>query len=211
VERVRAAVVGQHFYVRDLDFHLLPGRDVRHRLREDVRPLLLEEARGLSAGERRLVGEARFRPAPDRPHDPPLADHHRHVVHGGGMGKGEDVDGLDRLVVGILERLPHAHAGDEARDLRVDVGVAQRTLDELAAAGGAQGALRDLVLGGDGDGGAGLDRRRCNAQGGGQGDDEQHQYAVPAQFHGPASLDTAWGRPFRPLAGRYRARRVFIP
>ena len=54
-EFVRAVLVLQRLDVADLYDDLLAGHDVGDRLREDVRPLLVEQARGLVPRLRRLV------------------------------------------------------------------------------------------------------------------------------------------------------------
>ena len=56
-----------------------------------------------------------------------VADLHGHVVDGGVLRQREGVDGFDLFLVGVLEFLRDGDAGEEAADLRLDVGMLQRT------------------------------------------------------------------------------------
>ena len=55
--------------------------------------------------ERLFVDLSCFRPALDQTDDAAVADRHDELVHGGVLGQGEDVAGLDLAVVGVLELL----------------------------------------------------------------------------------------------------------
>ena len=110
-----------------------PGLDVADRLREDVRPLLFQQRGGLALGQRLLVDLPGLGTTLDLAFDPPLAQHHRHLVDRRLMGQRKDVGGLDPPIGRVIEGLRHPHTGHEARDLGLDVGVFQRAFDQLAA------------------------------------------------------------------------------
>ena len=126
--------------VADLDGDRRARLDVRHGLREDVGPLLLEQG-GDEAGVAGLLvdraGECPFLHL--ALHDAfatvGIDDGHGHRMHRRPVGHRERVDRLDRRVVGVRISLSDRYRDDRSADLGLDVGVLQRTgADELAAA-----------------------------------------------------------------------------
>ena len=82
---VCAHVVLEDIDVRDLDDDFLVRLDVADRLREDVRPFLLEETRRKALHECLFVNRPCFSAAFDHADDPAITDDHGHIVHGRGM------------------------------------------------------------------------------------------------------------------------------
>ena len=121
-------------------------------MREDVRSLLREQARGLTVVPRRFVNCLRLFPSQNLSAHRAIADHHRHVIHRGILWQGERVDGFNLFFERIFELLRNRHARKKAADLRLHIRVFQRAdgfrianrIDSL------QRALGDfLVLSGD--------------------------------------------------------------
>src|SRR3712207_2234034 len=102
-ELVSAAVVLESLDVAYRDRHALARHDVGDRLREDVRPLLVQERRHLARRARRLVDRLRLLAPHYLPPDDALADLQRHRVHGRRLREREGVDGLNLFVEGVLE------------------------------------------------------------------------------------------------------------
>src|SRR5262249_12803260 len=97
-------------------------RDVGQRRGEDVRPLLLDEARALAFLLGLLVGGFRGSALPDDTVDDPVPDPHAQGIRGGVVGQGEDVQRLRPLVTRIRELLAQRCPGHHAGDPQLDVG-----------------------------------------------------------------------------------------
>jgi len=123
--------------------------DVAHRLGEDVGAFLFEQRRRHPGGEGQFVDLPRRGALLDHPHDPPRADDHGHLIDRRLVRQREYVHRLDGFLERVGEGLGDPDAGDEAGDLRLDVGVLQGTLDDRAVLPfDAERALRDVVLDG---------------------------------------------------------------
>jgi hypothetical protein len=141
-ELVLAVGVAERVEVRELDVDRLPRLDVCDRLREDVRPLLREERRGVSLALRLGVDALGVGAFPDDAPDVALADRHHELAHGGVLGEREDVDRLDLLGERDHVGLTDADRLDVSRDGGVDVRVAQRKRHVVGAAARAQAGGR---------------------------------------------------------------------
>ena len=106
----------------------LAGEDVGHRLREEVRPLLVQQRRSLALLARPLVRLACLLASLDDAFNHPLAHHQFHCVHRRLLRQREDVEGLQWLGVRVLEDLRHSDGGEEAAQLGVDFGVLEAEL-----------------------------------------------------------------------------------
>ena len=119
--------------IRDRDLHLRPRHDVGHRLRENVRPLLVQQASHLAGRLGLLVHLPGFISLLDLPFDRPAADLHRHPVHGRIVGERKHVDRLDRTGVGVVKLLADRDPSEKARNLGLHVGVFQRAVAQRLA------------------------------------------------------------------------------
>ena len=142
-----ARVVSNGLLVLDLDRDRGAGRDVRDRRREDVGPLLLDEARAPALVFRLLVLRLGRRPLLNHALDQPVADLHAEMVDRGVLGQREDVDALRPRGAGVRELLTNARPRDDAGHHDVDVGLERRRRDGRALLGASpeQRALGDAV------------------------------------------------------------------
>src|SRR5262249_5636551 len=94
-------------------------------------------AGGGRAGWARLAGEpvlrGRLVALDELPGDGVAAGGDGEVVDRGAGGQGEEVGRVDLVLVGIDEGLSHLDVGDDAGDADVDLGVAERDVDDLGA------------------------------------------------------------------------------
>ncbi len=101
-------------------------------VREDVRPLLLDEARLLAVGLRLLVDALGLDALLDLADDDAIADDHLQRVDRRLRGQREDVDRFDPAIRRIVEPLRQAGACRRAGDGDLVVGAEPRCLDILA-------------------------------------------------------------------------------
>ena len=127
-----AVVEAHRLLVFDLDDHSLTRPDIGNRVREHVRPLLLDE-RGLDAGRRGLLVDlAGFGAFLDLAFEEAVAHLHLQRVDCCALRQRIDINSFNPLVRGVLEALRDLRARDEARHLDLDVGLEARRLDVLA-------------------------------------------------------------------------------
>ncbi len=161
VEAVPAALVDEPLHVVDAHADFFTREDVGHGLGEEVGALLVEQRGRLPLGAGALVGVTRLLARLDDAADDALADDELHGVHRGLLREREDVEGLERLGVGVGEDLGDGDAGEEAAHLGVHLGVLQAELLGLgvgaAASGGVAAELRHQRALGDGPGAEGRD------------------------------------------------------
>src|SRR5262249_54315916 len=130
-ELVLAVVVGEGVEVDELHVDRLAGLDVRHRLGEDVGPLLRKQRGDVPLLFRLGVGALGFGALADDAADAPFAEGHDELIHRRVLRQREDVDRFDLLVVWVLVLLHDPHAGDVAGDARLHVGMRERQRDLL--------------------------------------------------------------------------------
>jgi len=152
-EFVRARFIAQGFDVADGDGDLFAGEDVRDRLRENVRTLLIEQGGDVAGVPGVLVDGARFFAALDHAAHSAVAYLDGHVVDSSILRERESVDGFDVLGGRVGENLRDGDAGEKAADAGAHVGVLERAgaQDFAVLADDAKGAGR----------GAGGFSRRC--------------------------------------------------
>ena len=128
---VFAVDVGKRLDVLDDDLDLIVGQDVADALCEDVRSLLLEEARALPRGDGLLVDLPGFLAGlDDAPHGA-VTDLHEHIVDRGVVGQREDIDRLYGLIEGVLVLLGDGDVGHHPGNVGLHVRVLQGELEEL--------------------------------------------------------------------------------
>ena len=125
-EFVRARFIAQGFDVADGDGDLFAGEDVRDRLRENVRTLLIEQGGDVAGVPGVLVDGARFFAALDHAAHSAVAYLDGHVVDSSILRERESVDGFDVLGGRVGENLRDGDAGEKAADAGASVGVLQR-------------------------------------------------------------------------------------
>jgi hypothetical protein len=167
----------------DAHADLLTGEDVGHGLGEEVGALLVEQRGRLALGAGALIGVAGLLARLDDAADDALAEDELHVIHRGLLRQREDVEGLERLGIGVLEDLGDGDAGEEAAHLGVHLGALEAEVlglglgaalgASVAAEPGHERALGDGT-GAQGRGGSGAGRLRLLRGGGdGQKTDEE--------------------------------------
>src|SRR5205814_4359232 len=107
-------LVLQLFYIADDDFHLLARKDIRHRLSENVGPLLIEQAGRESGIARCFINRTGLFAAFDSSVDGAVADEHGHVIDRGLVRERKSVDRLNLFLVWILKLLRDSDPGQEA-------------------------------------------------------------------------------------------------
>ena len=87
----------------------MTGHDVRHRLREYVGPLLVQQACRVARCTRRFVDTPRGLAAVNPALDHPVTNRHRHRVDRPARGHRKGVNGLDGFLVGVRKALRQRH------------------------------------------------------------------------------------------------------
>ena len=121
----------------DAHLHRRARLDVRDRLREDVRPLLLKQTGDIARLARVFIHSARDRTLLHFALDCLLgftaAHDHHHAIDCSVVGKRKGVHGLDGARIWIGVGLLDDCAREESADLNLDIGVLQRTWAECVA------------------------------------------------------------------------------
>ncbi len=119
---IAAGVEAQALLIFDLHDDGLVRADIGDAVGEDVRPLLLDEARSFPFGLGGLVDLARLPAFLDLAFDQALSDLHLERVDRGAVGQRKEIDALDPAVGGILEALGDARARHRSRNVDREVG-----------------------------------------------------------------------------------------
>ncbi len=122
---IRAVVVCKHLNVADRDIDSLTRQNVGDRLREDVRALLLEQARRVTLVARSFVFGPSLGAWRDLSRDRAVADLHRHSIDRCTLREWKHIHSLDLVGVRILELLGHGDAREKSADRRMHVGVSE--------------------------------------------------------------------------------------
>ena len=153
-ELVHALRGDEQLGVAERDVDLVAGEDIGDVHLEDVRALLLQQARGAALAAGLLVVGARLLPLLDHRLDRARADLLGHCVDGGAGRAGEDVDRLECALPLVHVDLRHGDVGDHAGDADGGGGGLQRqavhrgvlALDEEVRREGAVAALGLLCM-----------------------------------------------------------------
>ena len=128
----RAVVVAEGLVIAYLDGDPLSGPDVGDGRGEHVGPFLLDQGGPPSRLPGFLVCSLCLLALPDLAHDDTPADTKPHVIDGGVVGQGKDVNALLPFVVRIEEVLDHPDPGHHAVDPHMGLGGKVRRRDEDA-------------------------------------------------------------------------------
>ena len=128
----RAVVVAQGLVIAYLDGDPLSGSDVGDGRGEHVGPFLLDQGGPPSRLPGFLVCSLCLLALPDLAHDDTPADQQPHVIDGGVVGQGKDVNALLPFVVRIEEVLNDPDPGHHAVDPNMGLGGKVRRRDEGA-------------------------------------------------------------------------------
>jgi hypothetical protein len=143
---VQAILVADLLDVLQGHLHHLTGAQPAHRLGEQVVALLFEEGRAAAIPPGILVCRAGRVALHHDAFDEAVARDEVHPEDGGGLGEGEEVGGLQRLVIGVREPLDQGHPGETGVDLGDDLASLQ---DEGAPFVDAEFPTEDRLFGQD--------------------------------------------------------------
>src|SRR6185436_19420809 len=114
---VSSLFILQCFDVTDRDFDLFTRKNIRDRLREDVRSLLIQKTRHLAVCFCCLVNSLSFFAWKNLSPNGTTANRHSHVVDSGILRKWKCVDRFNLVLEWILEFLRDADAREESTNL----------------------------------------------------------------------------------------------
>ncbi len=119
---VLAVVDGERLLVLDQDAHVLAGPDVGDRVGEEIGALLLDQRRFPAFALGLRIHAPRLFLFLHLPFDHAAADAKPQAVDGGVLGERKDVDALDPVRAGVVERLRHACPRHDSGDVDDDIG-----------------------------------------------------------------------------------------
>ena len=124
---IRSLVVLQRFDITDGHVDLLTRQDVRDRLSEDIRALLMQQRGRLAPRPGRVVSSLRFLAPHDLSLYGALADLDRHIIDRSSLRQRKRIDRFNLVRKWILKLLRDGNASQKCADLSFDVGMLQRT------------------------------------------------------------------------------------
>ena len=123
---VRTVLVFQGLHIADRDLNPFPRKNVRDRLRENIRSLLIQQARRLAVVFSRFINRLGFFASQNFSAHSAVANQHCHVIDRGILRQGKRVNRFNFFTERIFEFLRDRYARQKSADLGFYVSVFQR-------------------------------------------------------------------------------------